>query len=37
MVLSKFNLELKEGYVHKLKAFALYEPVNPVILKLNPL
>lgn len=37
LLLSKYNLKLKEGYVHLLKAAALYEPVNPIILQLHPI
>lgn len=37
MLVTKYNLKLKEGYVHILKAAALYEPVNPIILQLYPL
>ena len=35
-MLTKYGLKLKEGYVHLLKAGALYEPVNPIILLLEP-
>ena len=37
VILSDFDLKLKEGYVHLLKAAALYEPVNPIILELYPI
>ena len=37
MLATKYELKLKEGYVHLLKAAALYEPVNPIILQLYPL
>lgn len=37
LLLTKYQLRLKEGYVHLLKTAALYEPVNPIIIELYPL
>jgi hypothetical protein len=37
MLLTKYKLKLKEGYIHLLKAAGLYEPVNPIILELYQL
>ena len=36
-MISKYQLNLKEGYVHLLKTISLYGPVNPMIIELKDL